>query len=1023
MLPTSTILVRLAQVLLALIPLASFGLTPSGGDALAAPPGANPPNTICTGATVVPVTIGTPATVTGNNENSLTDPVLGANLVWEGFSITACSDVTVSYCGTSPIFMGGLAYLAVGCPLTNLVFNSGQNVISNVCGDGNFAIFFPELPPGTYYYPVLEAPGSSGNYSITFIAAACTNTPPANAFCATPVELTSGANCEPTSGTVEHATVAGNSGTSCDGADVSDGVWFSFVATSSAHEITVVGSASFAAEIELFSGSCPAPTPVACTSANDFGLSETLSSTTLTVGQTYLIRVSDWYSGVPRSTTFDICVVGIPTSDCEADAGTLTAGDPPPCLDGAVTISAIANGDAVIPTGYDRIYVLTSGQDIVIQQVAAAPSFQVSEATAYTIHTLVYDPATLDIGTIVFGESTAAEVNALLVQGGGSVCASLDLAGAAISVATCCAATAGALDPVSPFECLVSGSSPVSAVEEIPSVIPTGYVLAYVLSQGPDRVIQQVGTEPLFTVDALGAFTIHAFVYDPNTLDPEQVIDFGTTTAAALHGLLVEGGGSICGSLDLDGAIITVLNCCAADAGTITPDDDVLCYPNTTIAISATPEEDAVVPVGFTTVYVLSAGQDLVIQATAATPSFDVSAPGEYTIHTLVYDPATLDLSAIVVGQTTGAEVNALLIPAGSICASLDVEGARIMVEDCSPVNDDCSTAIEVSVSVVDECSANSVTGNNAYATQEATNLPGCDETTASFADVWYRFNSGQNEQISLLFDPGTMTHWAFAVSDACEGGVEVVCEIMPSVPIDVVTAPNTDYWVRIYSDLGSGSGGAFTLCITGAAPTYICNGASVTLGDATTSTSICQDGDPDVLDVVNTSNSVEDYSYVVTDVNDTVVALMAMGSLDFNALPVGIYRIWGISHNGALQGADAGAAATDITSNGECLDLSDDFVTVNVEVCSGINEDPMNEWSLFPNPTSGVVNVRYSGASASATIDVVDMGGRLVMSQRSAMATGQVLTLQGSEGLAPGAYTVRLRDANGVTNRRLTVQ
>ena len=82
-----------------------------------------------------------------------------------------------------------------------------------------------------------------------------------------------------------------------------------------------------------------------------------------------------------------------------------------------------------------------------------------------------------------------------------------------------------------------------------------------------------------------------------------------------------------------------------------------------------------------------------------------------------------------------------------------------------------------------------------------------------------------------------------------------------------------------------------------------------------------------------------------------------------------------------------------------------------------------MNEWSLFPNPTSGVVNVRYSGASASATIDVVDMGGRLVMSQRSAMATGQVLTLQGSEGLAPGAYTVRLRDANGVTNRRLTVQ
>ncbi|MBL7953186.1 MAG: T9SS type A sorting domain-containing protein [Flavobacteriales bacterium] len=1014
---------KLAQALLATLPLLALGADRSNPAALAAP-GSTPPNTLCTGAGVVPVTIGTPVTVTGNNQGSLTDPVLGATLVWEGFTTTQCTDLTVSYCGTSPAFMGGLAYLGVGCPLTNLVFNNSAGVISNICGDGNFGIRFQDLPAGTYYYPVLEAPGSSGNYSISFIAAACTGVAPANAVCSAPIPLTPALTCTPTNATVAGATVAGTTGIGCGNGDVSDGVWFSFVATSSAHDITVVPSAEFAPGIELFSSACPATASLACGTSTVFGTGETVSSTSLVVGETYLVRVFDWYAGTPRTTTFDICVVEVPVANCDADAGTLTADASEVCLDGTVTVSATANGDAVVPSGYDRVYVLTSGQDLVIQQADAVPSFQVSDAGTYTVHTLVYDPATLDLGAIVFGESTAAEINALLIQGGGSTCAGLDLTGATTAVVLCCDALAGALDPVSSFECLVGGTSPVGAVVETPSAIPTGYVLAYVLSQGPDHIIQQLSTDPSFTVNALGAYTIHAFVYEPSTLDPEQAIVFGTTTAVQLRGLFVEGGGTICGSLDLSGAIITVLNCCTADAGSLTADDALLCYPNTPVTIGATANEDAVVPSGFTTTFVLTLGQDLVIQATAATPSFEVSGPGAYTIHTLVYDSATLDLGTIVIGETTGGDVNALLIPGGgSICASLDVEGAAIVVEDCRPLNDDCSAAIEVSVSVVEECSTHSVNGNNTYATQQVGNEPGCDATTASYADVWYRFNSAQNTQISLIFDPGTMTDWGIAVSDACEGGTELVCEINPAVPIDVTTVPNTDYWIRIYSDLGAGSGGSFTLCVSGAAPTYICDGASVTLGDGSTGVSICQDGDPDVLDVINSSNSIEDYSYVVMDENNIVVALMAMGSLDFNALPMGNYRIRGISHNGALLGTEAGADAADITTDGECIDFSSDFVSVTVEVCSNIQESEEGAWSLFPNPANADVNVRYAGMGTMATIEVIDMGGRLVLGQRTAVTNGQVLVLSGSESLTPGAYTVRLNDGASVTNLRLAVR
>ena len=58
------------------------------------------------------------------------------------------------------------------------------------------------------------------------------------------------------------------------------------------------------------------------------------------------------------------------------------------------------------------------------------PSFTVNQIGLYRIHTLVYDPATLNLGVVVFGQTTGFDVNSLLIQGGGSICASLDVQGA-----------------------------------------------------------------------------------------------------------------------------------------------------------------------------------------------------------------------------------------------------------------------------------------------------------------------------------------------------------------------------------------------------------------------------------------------------------------------------------------------------------------------------------------------------------------------------------------------------------------
>ncbi|MBL0342784.1 MAG: hypothetical protein IPP71_18975 [Bacteroidetes bacterium] len=123
------------------------------------------------------------------------------------------------------------------------------------------------------------------------------------------------------------------------------------------------------------------------------------------------------------------------TNNCVADAGTLAAVNSNECFkNGVGELAATASGTAVVPPGYSVIYVLTQGPGLVIQQVNSSPVFTVTTGGNYTIHTLVYNPLTLDLSIVVPGQTTGFDVNGLLIQGGGSICASLDVAGAPIAV-------------------------------------------------------------------------------------------------------------------------------------------------------------------------------------------------------------------------------------------------------------------------------------------------------------------------------------------------------------------------------------------------------------------------------------------------------------------------------------------------------------------------------------------------------------------------------------------------------------
>lgn len=353
-------------------------------------------------------------------------------------------------------------------------------------------------------------------------------------------------------------------------------------------------------------------------------------------------------------------------------AGALTGGQSFTCTTGENQLTAVHSEMPVIPDGYESIYVLTKGSDLTIMAVNDAPEFTVENSGIYTIHTLVYDPATLDLGIVEVGVTTGFDVNSLLVQGGGAICASLDVSGTVYMIGP----DAGEIAPMG-GSCLFGGSAHLMAGVVEDPVIPEGFETLYVLTSGEELVIEQVNGHPEFEVTEAGRYTIHTLIYDPLTLDLSIVVP-GQTTGVDVNGLLIQGGGSICASLDVAGAVFEVIS---PQAGTLTPDSEFVCYDGMSAEISAISQGDQVIPEGYSMLFVLTSGTNLVIEQVSTNPVFTVTEGGLYTIHTLVYDPITLDLSIVVPGETTGVDVNSLLVQGGgSICASLDVAGAQVMV-------------------------------------------------------------------------------------------------------------------------------------------------------------------------------------------------------------------------------------------------------------------------------------------------------------------------------------------------------
>lgn len=257
-----------------------------------------PANDNCSGATVLTVnsdlacTSVTTGTTTGGTPSFYQNYCGGDkdDEVWYSFTATGASHV-VSFANASTyltmqVFQGDCNNLAfINCTTGN---PSGSLTLQNLTAGLTYFVRIYTYEAGVY-----------GSFDL------CVGTPPpppANDNCdsATPLTVNSTLDCT--------ATTAGNTfgatpsafGNGCWG-NADDEVWFSFVATGSAHQVQVLNP-STPINYELWSGDCFDAANLGCFAS--WGSNQMIYN--LTAGATYFVRVYTYYYGETGS--FDVCV-------------------------------------------------------------------------------------------------------------------------------------------------------------------------------------------------------------------------------------------------------------------------------------------------------------------------------------------------------------------------------------------------------------------------------------------------------------------------------------------------------------------------------------------------------------------------------------------------------------------------------------------------------------------------------------------------------------------------------------------
>jgi uncharacterized repeat protein (TIGR03803 family) len=276
-----------------------------------------PVNDDCANALAVPVNSGTSCTsVVNGSTYSATQSLVGCagtadDDVWYKFTATATSQkITVTpvvasngiYDATFQVYSGTCSSLNSLSCIDNTINQDPEDVTLTGLTIGS--IYYIRVY--SYYDQV-----GQGDFGI------CITTPaasaPANNECTSATTLTIITNNSCTSSTIGNTILATESLTGCIG-NADDDVWYSFVATTTSHKITVTPSATNGlsnAVFEVFSGTCASLNSLSCVNNTTGTTAEEETINGSIIGNTYYVRVYSFGNNTGQG-EFTICVTTPP---------------------------------------------------------------------------------------------------------------------------------------------------------------------------------------------------------------------------------------------------------------------------------------------------------------------------------------------------------------------------------------------------------------------------------------------------------------------------------------------------------------------------------------------------------------------------------------------------------------------------------------------------------------------------------------------------------------------------------------
>ncbi|MES2513294.1 MAG: T9SS type A sorting domain-containing protein [Bacteroidota bacterium] len=281
--------------------------------------------------TTFSVCVLTPPPPPSNDDPSGATPIIAGAAC--SFTTFTNAGATSSTCGTIPApgcssYLGGDVWFSITVPASGIIsFDSQTGVVT----DGGMAIYsgtpcgvltligcdddasvngaMPALTvsgqtPGTTLYIRFFEFGNDNNGTFGLCATAIV--PPANDNCSGAFSLSVNSNSLCASTTSATSANASQSQAGCTG-NADDDVWFSFVASSTTHSITVTPGTITNAVFEVFTGACGGLTTYSCVNNTTGATAESSPITGLSIGTTYFVRV---YSNGNNTNagTFSVCV-------------------------------------------------------------------------------------------------------------------------------------------------------------------------------------------------------------------------------------------------------------------------------------------------------------------------------------------------------------------------------------------------------------------------------------------------------------------------------------------------------------------------------------------------------------------------------------------------------------------------------------------------------------------------------------------------------------------------------------------